>query len=480
MYPRFQDLPAGDGRLIEKDVAVIGAGPGGYIAAIRAAQLGASVVSIEEKWIGGVCLNVGCIPTKALIRGAELFATMKEAEKFGIKTGALSVDYPAMVKREQGIIRRNVSGIGALFKSNGIQSVMGRARFNPDKSLSVKLSDGGEEQVKARDVIVATGSSPSRPPLPGMDLPGVIDSTGALQLEEIPARLTIVGGGVIGVEFGCLFANLGSKVTIIEMLPSIVAQEDADVIKALDADLKKLGITILADTKLKEIKAAGSAQTCLVETKAGEQSIEGDVTLVATGRSPNTRDIGLDAVGVQLNRGWITVDDDMRTNVSCVFAVGDVNGRSLLAHAGFAQGVRAAEVILGHKSMQDIKLVPRCIYTIPEIAAVGMTEQQARETHTNVKVGRFPFSANGKALCVGDTTGFVKVVADAEYGEILGVHIYGHEASSQIMEGVLAMRLEAAVEDVYTTIHPHPTLTEAFGEAALAVDGIALHWPKGA
>ncbi|HLG73104.1 MAG TPA: dihydrolipoyl dehydrogenase [Chloroflexota bacterium] len=461
--------------MIEKDVAVIGAGPGGYVAAIRAAQLGASVVCIEKEYLGGVCLNVGCIPTKALIRSAELFATMKHAERFGIHAENVSVDYPAMVKREQTVVKRLVSGVGTLFKSNGIESLMGFASFDDDGSLAVKRNDGGEEQVKARNIIVATGSSPSRPPLPGMDLPGVVDSTGALQLDHVPERLTIVGGGVIGVEFGCMFANLGSQVTIVEMLPSIIPMEDQDIVKALDADLKKLGITIHTGTPLKEIRAKDGAQVCVVEG----QEIEGEVTLVATGRSPNTRDLGLDKLGVELNRGFIAVDDDMRSSVPNVFAVGDVNGRSLLAHAGFAQGVRAAEVIAGQKPVQDVKLVPRCIYTIPEIAAVGMTEKEARESHANVKVGKFPFSANGKAQCVGEPTGFVKIVADGEYGEILGVHIYGHEASSLIMEGTLAMRLEAAVEDVYTTIHPHPTLTESMGEAALAVDGIALHWPKG-
>ncbi len=436
------------------------------------------MVCIEKEYIGGVCLNVGCIPTKALIRSAELFATMRHAERYGIKADNVAVDYPAMVKREQTIVKRLVAGVGALFKSNGVESLMGYARLNADRSVTVKLNDGGDETVKARSVIVATGSSPSRPPLPGMDLPGVIDSTGALQLDQVPSRLTIVGGGVIGVEFGCMFANLGSQVTIIEMLPSIIANEDADVIKAVDADLKKLGVTILVDTQLKEIRASGAAQVCVVETAGGSKEIEGDCTLVATGRSPNTRDLGLEALGVVLNRGWVTVDDDMRTNVDGVYAVGDVNGRSLLAHAGFAQGVRAAETIAGQRSNQDVSLVPRCVYTIPEIAAVGMTEKEARDAGKQVKVGRFPFSANGKAMCVGESTGFVKIVADAAYGEILGVHIYGHEASSLIMEGVLGMRLEAGVEDVYTTIHPHPTLTEAFAEAALSVDGIALHWPK--
>jgi dihydrolipoamide dehydrogenase len=459
--------------MIEKDVAVVGAGPGGYVAAIRAAQLGASVVCIEKEYLGGVCLNVGCIPTKALIRSAELFATIKHAERFGIHAENVSVDYPAMVKREQTVVKRLVGGVGALFKSNGIDSLMGFASFNDDKSLAVKLNDGGEEQVRARNIIIATGSSPSRPPLPGMDSAAVVDSSGALGLDHVPARLTIIGGGVIGVEFGCMFANLGSQVTIVEMLPSIIAMEDAEVIKALDADLRKLGITILVDAKLKEIKG----QTAVIESD-GQKEIEGDVILVATGRSPNTRELGLDKVGVELNRGWITVDDDMRSNVDGIYAVGDVNGRSLLAHAGFAQGVRAAETIAGRKSAQDVKLVPRCIYTVPEIAAVGITEREARESHPNVKVGRFPFSANGKAQCVGEPTGFVKIVADAEFGEILGVHIYGHEASSLIMEGTLAMRLEAAVEDVFTTIHPHPTLTESMGEAALAVDGMALHWPK--
>src|SRR5579884_2736338 len=295
--------------MIEKDVAVIGAGPGGYVAAIRAAQLGASVVCIEKEFLGGVCLNIGCIPTKALIRGAELFATMQHAERFGIRAENVSVDYPAMVKREQTVVKRLVSGVGTLFKSNGIDSLMGFARFNADKSIAVKLNDGGEETVRAKNVIVATGSSPSRPPLPGMDLPGVVDSTGALQLDYVPRRLTIVGGGVIGVEFGCMFVNLGSEVTIIEMLPNIIAMEDADVVKALDGDLKKLGINILTNTKLKEISAKDGAQVCVVEG----QEIEGEVTLVATGRSPNTRDLGLDKLGVELNRGFIAVDDDMRS-----------------------------------------------------------------------------------------------------------------------------------------------------------------------
>ncbi|MHB8619995.1 MAG: dihydrolipoyl dehydrogenase [Chloroflexota bacterium] len=465
--------------MIEKDVAVIGAGPGGYVAAIRAAQLGASVVCIEKDAIGGVCLNVGCIPTKALIRSAELFATLKHADRFGIKADNVSVDYPAMVRREQSVVKRLVAGVAGLFKSQGIQHLPGAASFNADRSLAVRLNDGGEETVRAGNVIVATGSHPSRPPLPGIDSPGVIDSTGALALDHVPERLTIVGGGVIGVEFGCMFANLGAQVTIVEMLPSIIAMEDDEIIKGLDGDLRRLGITILTNTSLKEIRAEGATQTCIVQTAEGTKEVVGDATLVATGRGPNTRDMGLDRIGVELNRGWITVDDQMRTNLPNVFAVGDVNGRALLAHAGFAQGVVAAEVIRGHKPVQDIKLVPRAVYTIPEIAAVGLTEREAREQRENVKVGKFPFQANGKALCVGESTGFVKIVADGEYGEILGVHIYGHEASSLIMEGVLAMRLEAAVEDVYSTIHPHPTLTEAVGEAALSVDGMALHWPKG-
>jgi dihydrolipoamide dehydrogenase len=422
---------------------------------------------------------VGCIPTKALIRSAELFATIQHADRFGIKVENVGVDYPAMVRREQTVVKRLVAGVGTLLKSNGIDVLMGSASFTTDRTLAVKLGNGGDEQVRAKNVIIATGSSPSRPPLPGMDLPGVIDSTGALQLDQIPERLTIVGGGVIGVEFGCMFANLGSKVTVIEMLPSIIAMEDADIVKALDADLKKLGVTILVDTKLKEIKAKGEVQVCLVEAPDGPKEIEGDVTLVATGRSPNTNDLDLAKAGVEMNRGWVSVDGNLRTNVEGIYAVGDVNGRSLLAHAGFAQGVRAAETIAGQQSAQDVDLVPRCIYTIPEIAAVGLTEAQARESHPNLKVGRFPFSANGKAQCAGEPTGFVKIVADAEFGEILGVHIYGHEASSLIMEGTLAMRLEAAVEDVFTTIHPHPTLTEVMGEAALAVEGMALHWPKG-
>ncbi|MGH2470726.1 MAG: dihydrolipoyl dehydrogenase family protein, partial [Chloroflexota bacterium] len=307
----------------------------------------------------------------------------------------------------------------------------------------------------------------------------VIDSTGALDLAAVPERLTVIGGGVIGVEFGCMFAHLGAKVTIIEMLPGIIATEDDEIVAALVADLKKLGVTILVNAKLKEIKPAGSGQRCLVETADGTQETESDKTLVATGRAPNTRDLGLEAAGVQLNRGWVPVNDHMETNVSGIYAVGDVNARSLLAHAGFAQGVVAAEIIAGRVPSQDVNLVPACIYTIPEIASVGLNERTARETHPNLKIGKFPFSANGKAQCLGEATGFVKVVADAEYGEVLGVHIYGHEASSLIMEGALGIRLEAALEDISTTIHPHPTLTEALGEAAAMAQGAAIHWPRG-
>ncbi|MDE3074739.1 MAG: dihydrolipoyl dehydrogenase [Chloroflexota bacterium] len=465
--------------MIEKDVAVVGAGPGGYVAAIRAAQLGLGVVCIEKAAVGGVCTNVGCIPTKALIRSAELYSLMKRAEQFGIRAENVAVDYPAMVKREQAVVRRTTAGVNSLFKSFGVELLAGTAKLNADRSIAVSLNQGGQETVKARNIVIGTGSSPSMPPVPGTDAPGVIDSTGALQLDQVPRKLTVVGGGVIGVEFGCLFANLGSEVTIVEMLPTIVATEDDEIIKALHGDLQKLGVKILVDTKLKEIRANGSTQTCVVEGPAGASEIAGDCTLVATGRAPNSRDLGLEALGLQLNRGWIPVDDRMQTNVAGIYAVGDVNGRSLLAHAGFAQGVVAAESIAGRQSTQDINLVPACIYTIPEIASVGLTEREAREKHASLKIGKFPFQANGKARCAGETTGFVKIVADAEYGEILGVHIYGHEASSLIMEAVLGMRLEAAVEDLYTTIHPHPTLTEAMAEAAAVADGVSIHWPKG-
>ena len=465
--------------MIEKDVAVIGAGPGGYVASIRAAQLGLSVACVEKGALGGVCCNIGCIPTKALIRSAELFALMRQADRYGIHADNVTLDYPAMVKREQGIVRRMSSGVGTLFKAAGVQTVAGTARLSPDKTLEVALNDGGTDTVRARNVIVATGSRPAAPPVPGLDTPGVIDSTGALELDAVPERLTVIGGGVIGVEFGCMFAHLGAKVTIVEMLPGIIATEDDEIAAALVADLKKLGVTILVNAQLKEIQPAGSGQRCVVETAEGTREIDSDKTLVATGRAPNTGDLGLEAAGVQLDRGWVPVNDHMETNVPGIYAVGDVNARSLLAHAGFAQGVVAAEIIAGQVPSQDVHLVPACIYTIPEIASVGLNERQARETHPNLKIGKFPFSANGKAQCVGEATGFVKVVADAEYGEVLGVHIYGHEASSLIMEGALSIRLEAALEDISTTIHPHPTLTEALGEAAAMAQGAAIHWPKG-
>ena len=464
--------------MVETDVAIIGGGPGGYVAAIRAAQLGLRTVCIEKGQLGGVCLNVGCIPTKALIRSAELFSTMKQAASFGIHADNVAVDYPAMVKREQTVVKRLVGGVGTLLKSNGVQVLTGAATFEAGGTLGVTLNDGRRETVKARDVIIATGSAPSMPPVPGTDLPGVVDSTGVLALDRIPERLTIVGGGIIGVEFGCMFASLGSAVTIVEMLPSIISTEDDDVIHAVDADLRRLSISIMTNARLKDIRADGAGQVCSVEGPDGASPIAGDCTLVATGRSANTRGLGLEHVGVTTSRGWIQVDDHLQTNVPHIYAVGDVNGRSLLAHAAYAQGAAAAEVIAGHKSFRRLDVVPACIYTIPEVASIGLTERAAREQHTEVQVGTFPFAANGKAQCAGDSTGFVKVIA-GPLGEILGVHIYGHEASSLIMEAVQVIQLEGTLEDLYSAIHPHPTLTEAIAEAALAADGIALHWPKG-
>ena len=464
--------------MIEADVAVIGAGPGGYIAAIRAAQLGLRTICIERGDLGGVCLNVGCIPTKALIRSAELFATMKHADRFGISAENIAVDYPAMVRRETAVVKRLVGGVGTLLKSNGVQIIAGSASFNPDRSISVTLTGGGQETVNGKSVIIATGSSPSRPPVVGVDLPGVVDSTGLLALDHVPDRLTIVGGGVIGVEFGCMFANLGAAVTIVEMLPSLIAMEDRDIITALDGDLHKLGVSIKLQTRLKGIEATDATQTCTVEGPDGTTEITGDCTLIATGRSPNTAGLGLEKLGVQLSKGWVQVGGRMQTSVPGIYAVGDVNGRSLLAHAASAQGLEAAEAIAGRESYRKLDLVPSCIYTIPEIASVGLTEQAAREQQQTVTIGTFPFSANGKAQCVGEPAGFAKVIA-GELGEILGVHIYGHEASSLIMEAVQVMQLEGTAEDLYTAIHPHPTLTEALAEAGLAADGIALNWPKG-
>ncbi len=455
------------------DVLVIGGGPGGYVAALRAAQLGARVALVEDRFIGGVCLNVGCIPTKALLRSAEVYDTVREARRFGVRIeGTATVDWAAMQKRKAQIVRRLTSGVSSLLKRAQVKVFTGKGRLVGTHIVEVRES--GTEQVEADKVIVATGSRPIRLPLPGFDLPGVLDSTGALALDELPRRMLIVGGGVIGVEFATIFATLGVQVIVVEMLDRLLPMMDAELGAVVARSLKRRKVKAYLKSKATGIEEKDGALQVRVETPKGEQLFDVDRVLVSVGRRANVEDLGLETVGVKVERG-IVVNERMETSVPWVYAAGDVTGRWWLAHVAMHEGVVAAENACGHESRTNYKSVPACVFTHPEVATVGLSEEQAREQGHDVIVGKFPFMANGKALTYGERDGFVKVVSERKYGQILGLHIVGPHASDLILEGGLAITTEATLDEIEATIHAHPTLGESILEAALAARGMALH-----
>lgn len=457
------------------DVFVVGGGPGGYVAALRASQLGASVGLAEESVIGGVCLNVGCIPTKSLLRSAEVFETLSDAKSFGVRVdGEVSVDWPAMQKRKAGIVRRLTTGVASLLKRATVSVFAGRARFVDAHTLEVSGSEG-TQQVQAGKVIVASGSRPIHLPLPGFDLDGVLDSTGALSLEELPGSLLIVGGGVIGAEFAMILNSLGVQVTVVEMLDRLLPMMDEDVSAAMLRTFKRRKIKVFLGSRATGITSVDGALSVAVTTPDGEQTFVADKVLVSVGRRANTEDLGLDKIGVRTERNGIAVDGHMETNVSGVYAVGDVTGKWWLAHVASKEGVVAAENACGHVAQMDYKTVPSCVFTHPEVSCVGLSEAQAREQGYDVLVGQFPFAANGKALTYGAREGWVKVVSESRHGEVLGVHIVGPHASDLILEAGLALSMEATLDEIEATIHAHPTLGESIAEAALDARGLALH-----
>jgi dihydrolipoamide dehydrogenase len=462
----------------QADIAILGGGPGGYVAALRAAQLGAQVVLIEENKIGGVCLNVGCIPTKALLRSAEVYRTFQRSEEFGLKLeGSVVPDWPAIQERKDKIVQRLVRGVELLLRKAGVQVLQGRGQFVAPKTLKVTTT-GGVQRVDATSIVIATGSRPMQLPLPGFDLTGVIDSTGALALEELPGRLLIIGGGVIGVEFAEIFNAFGAEVTIVEMLNSLLPLMDADLGQALGRTFDRRNTGLFLDSQVTRIGAEDGALQAAVAAPHGEETLSADKILVAVGRRPNIEDLGLEIAGVRVEKTGIPVNAQMQTNVPGIYAIGDVTGGLQLAHVASQGGEVAAENALGHSSTLNLKTVPSCVYTDPEIASVGLTETQARAAGHDVRVGRFPLTASGKALTYGAKDGFVKVVSEARFAEVLGMHIVAPHASDLIHEGGLALALEATLEEVATTVHGHPTLGEAVREAALAARGAAIHLPQ--
>jgi dihydrolipoamide dehydrogenase len=461
----------------ESDVVVVGGGTGGYTAAIRASQLGAKVTLIEKDTLGGTCLNRGCIPTKALLRGAELVNLAHQGKDYGVNAGEVTIDFPQMMARKEQIVRTLVTGVQSLMRGNGIEVIKGVATVISPRQVQVE-SSGEKRTIEAGKIILAPGSIAATLPIPGVDEPGVITSNEALQLSEIPQSMVVVGGGAIGVEFATIFAGLGSTITIVEMLPEIIPTEDHELCLFLQDSLQRKGTEVLTGARVARIEdEPGGGKLATVSTEAGEREIKAQLVLIAVGRKPNTEHLGLEETGVKTEGGRIIVNRQMETSVPGIYAVGDAIGGILLAHVASAEGEVAAENALGRTSSIDYRVVPRCIYTMPEIAAVGMTEREAREEGIDITVGRFPFTANGKAIILGEREGLVKVVADSGSGEVLGIHIVGPHATDLIAEAALSMKMEGTIQEVFSTIHAHPTLSEAIREAALDVEGTAFHIP---
>jgi len=461
------------------DVCVIGTGPGGYVAAIRGAQLGLKVAVVEREELGGVCLNRGCIPTKAMLRSADLLTTFMHSADFGILAENVRVDYAKVLARKDKVVKQLVGGVASLLESNGVQVIRGSGRLVERRK--VLITGANEAAISAKNVIIATGSEPASLPIKGASGSGVIDSDGALELREVPQSMLVIGGGAVGAEWANIFGAFGSQVTLVEMLPTLLPLEDEDMGRALARSLSRRGITVHTDAKLEEISDGDDGKKVGTLTlKDGKQErVAADMVLIGVGRKPNTEGLGLDDVGVKTDRrGFIEIDDQLRTSVPNVYAIGDVSGKQLLAHLASHQGITAMETIAGQDKTMDYKAVPSCTFTHPEVATVGLSEREARDKGYDVRVGKFPLAASGRAMTYGDTDGLVKVVADGKYGELLGVHIIGPSASDMIPEAVLGIRLEATLEDITGTIHAHPTMAESVMEAAWAASGAALHLPK--
>lgn len=461
---------------MSKKIVVIGGGPGGYVAAIRAAQLGAETHLVEKENLGGTCLNVGCIPTKALLHTAELYHAVRCGENIGLK-GEVTLDWPVLMKRKASVVRRLVGGVSGLLKANGVTVHKGVGELI--SAGKVKVTGEKTEEINADVVILATGSIPVKLNFAGADLPGVLDSTGALSMQAPPASMIIVGGGVIGVEFAALYAALGAKVTVVELLPEILPGIDKEMAISLKKTLAKQGVNFMNEAKLEAVKEKDGALAATVLAGGTAQELVAETVLVAVGRRAYTEGAGLAAAGVALERGKVVVDAHYQTNLSGVYAIGDCNAITMLAHAASHQGIAAVEHAMGVAASHAIPTVPACIYTSPEIAAVGLTEEKAVEQGITYKLGVFPLAGNGKSMIEEGEGGFVKILAGEKYGEILGVHMIGPRVTEMIGEATLAIRLEATVDELVTTIHAHPTVSESIGEAALAVNNLAIHWPPG-
>jgi dihydrolipoamide dehydrogenase len=458
------------------DIIVLGSGPGGYVTAIRASQLGMKVAIVEREALGGICLNWGCIPTKALLKSANVFEYINHASDYGIKVEKADKDFTAVVKRSRDVAGGMSAGVTFLMKKNKIDVIMGTGKVKPGKKLEVTAADGTKKELTAKHIIIATGGRARQLPNLTIDNKKIIGYRDAMVLPTQPKKMVVVGSGAIGVEFAYFYATMGTEVTIVEYLETIVPREDKEIGKELEKVFKKKGMKIMTKSSVEKVDTSGAGCKVTVKTATGIEVIECDVVLSAVGVSPNTENIGLEEVGIKTDKGLVMVDEYYKTNVDGYYAIGDITPGQALAHVASAEGITCVEKIAGHHPEPiDYNNIPGCTYCSPEIASVGMTEEEAKAKGYTLKVGKFPFSASGKASAGGAKEGFVKMIFDAKYGELLGAHMIGANVTEMIAELVVARKLETTGHEILKAIHPHPTMSEAVMEATAAAYGEVIH-----